>query len=163
MPVFQYKALKGDGGVAEGEIEAGGRQEAFRQMEGLGLRPIRLAERNGNGAPKSAPKKQQPKASSTEPAPKSAPAPLQISFGASERITPRMLENFTRLLSSLLAAGVPLSRALVILVKEATAPAAKAKWKQVHDHVVDGLALAEAMGRAPETFPKVYVAMVEAG
>jgi type II secretory pathway component PulF len=52
MPVFQYKALKGDGAVAEGEIEAGGRQEAFRQMEGLGLRPIRLAERNGNGSPK---------------------------------------------------------------------------------------------------------------
>ena len=34
----------------------------------------------------------------------------------------RALENFTRLLSSLLAAGVPLSRALVILYKEASDP-----------------------------------------
>ena len=74
-----------------------------------------------------------------------------------------MLENFTRLLSSLLAAGVPLSRALVILTKEATAPAAKAKWKEIHDHVVDGKSLAEAMAKSPETFPRVYVAMVEAG
>src|SRR5437763_9215730 len=54
MPTFQYKALQADGTIAEGEVEAGGRQEAFRQMEGRGLRPIRLAERNGgNGAAKS--------------------------------------------------------------------------------------------------------------
>ena len=48
MPVFQYRALQGDGAIAEGQIEAGGRQEAFRQMEGRGLKPISLAEdRNG--------------------------------------------------------------------------------------------------------------------
>lgn len=87
---------------------------------------------------------------------------LKMSFGGN-RITPRMLENFTRLLSSLLAAGVPLSRALVILMKEAASPAAGAQWKQVHDLVVDGLALADAMARSPKTFPRVYVAMVEAG
>ena len=46
MPLFQYKALQADGSVAQGEIEAGGRQDAFRQMEGRGLRPIQLAERN---------------------------------------------------------------------------------------------------------------------
>src|SRR5688572_9567206 len=74
-----------------------------------------------------------------------------------------MLENFTRLLSSLLAAGVPLSRALVILCKEASSPAAAAKWKEVHDLVIDGMSLADAMAKSPETFPRVYVAMVEAG
>ncbi|HXJ74744.1 MAG TPA: type II secretion system F family protein [Candidatus Dormibacteraeota bacterium] len=74
-----------------------------------------------------------------------------------------MLENFTRLLSSLLAAGVPLSRALVILTKEASTPAAAAKWKEIHDLVIDGLSLADAMARSPDTFPRVYVAMVEAG
>ncbi len=102
-----------------------------------------------------------------KPASKSdAPAPagggMQLTLGG-DRITPRILENFTRLLSSLLAAGVPLSRALVILMREAASPAAGAQWKQVHDLVVDGLSLAEAMGRSPKTFPRVYVAMVEAG
>lgn len=95
-----------------------------------------------------------------------APAPgvggMKLTLGG-DRITPRILENFTRLLSSLLAAGVPLSRALVILMREAASPAAGAQWKQVHDLVVDGLSLAEAMGRSPKTFPRVYVAMVEAG
>lgn len=74
-----------------------------------------------------------------------------------------MLENFTRLLSSLLAAGVPFSRALVILHREAAEPVAKAKWKKIHDLVIDGMSLSKAMERSPETFPRVYVAMVEAG
>ena len=81
----------------------------------------------------------------------------------SAKVSGRELENFTRLLSSLLAAGVPLSRALVILYKEASSPAASAKWKEIHDLVVDGMSLADAMGKSPETFPRVYTAMVQAG
>ena len=87
---------------------------------------------------------------------------FKLSLGG-DKISARILENFTRLLSSLLAAGVPLSRALVILMREAATPAAGAQWKQVHDLVVDGLPLADAMARSPKTFPRVYVAMVEAG
>src|SRR4051812_18450029 len=105
MPVFQYKALQGNGAIAEGELEAGGRQDAFRQMEGRGLRPISLAERrNGKAA--------RPGGEAAAAGP-SAPT-VKLSFGGSNKITARVLENFTRLLSSLLAAGVPLSRALVI-------------------------------------------------
>src|SRR6266567_20743 len=159
MPVFQYRALQGDGTIAEGQIEAGGRQEAFRQMEGRGLKPISLAEhRNGK------PQKVEPsgKAQTPEKA-ASPPASFQLTLGRSNKISGRMLENFTRLLSSLLAAGVPLSRALVILTKEASAPVAKAKWREIHDLVVDGMSLADAMAKSPDTFPRVYVAMVEAG
>jgi type II secretory pathway component PulF len=148
MPQFQYKAFQRDGTTAEGVLDAGGRQEAFRQMEERGLKPISLAEKS-NGAPQKN---------------GAAPASLgrSLSF-QSKRVTPRMLENFTRLLSSLLAAGVPLSRALVILCKEATNPTAAAKWKQIYDSVVDGVSLADSMARIPDTFPRVYVAMVQAG
>ena len=44
MPVFQYKAIQSDGTVAQGEIEASGRSDAFRTMEARGLRPVKLAE-----------------------------------------------------------------------------------------------------------------------
>src|SRR5881296_3847512 len=157
MPLFQFRALQNDGTVAEGRIEAGGRQEAFRQMEGRGLRPISLAEdRNGKS------QKTEPNGKTPEKAGNSI-ASLKLSFGSSNKISARALENFTRLLSSLLAAGVPLSRALVILYKEASTPAAKAKWKEIHDLVVDGMSLADAMGKSPDVFPRVYVAMVQAG
>ncbi len=152
MPRFQYKALKTDGAVAEGQLEATGRVEALRQIESLGLRPVNLAEQAGKNGDKGA-----------------NGSTVSFSLGSlslggpSDKVAPRELENFTRLLSSLLAAGVPLSRALVILYKEASSPAAAAKWKEVHDLVVDGMALADAMAQSPKTFPRVYVAMVQAG
>ncbi|MEK9863892.1 MAG: type II secretion system F family protein, partial [Verrucomicrobiota bacterium] len=131
MAFYQYKALKSDGGIAQGDLEAGGRQDAFRKIESLGLKPIRLTEKQESGG-------------------NTAASGKGFSWG-SGKVTFKMLENFTRLLSSLLAAGVPLSRALVILYREAVSPAAGEKWKAVHDLVVDGLSLANAMSRFPET------------
>jgi type II secretory pathway component PulF len=154
MPTFTYKALGADGRMAEGLIEAGGRAEALRQIEGLRLRPISLKE--------GAVGKSKPEASLAPPSDTSEAPDLAFTLGGG-KISARVLENFTRLLSSLLAAGVPLSRALVILQKEAANPAARAKWKEIHDRVVDGMSLADAMAKSPETFPRVYVAMVEAG
>ncbi len=135
--------------MAEGELEAAGRHEAFAQMAGLGLRPVSLSE----------------KAAAAAGGGFALPAALSsLSFRRhSTKVSGRELENFTRLLSSLLAAGVPLSRALVILFKEASSPAASAKWKEIHDLVVDGNSLADSMGKSPETFPRVYTAMVQAG
>jgi type II secretory pathway component PulF len=145
MPLYTYKALAADGAISQGELEAPGRQEAFAQMSGLGLRPINLSEKAGatNGS--------------------STPISLPALLNRTPKVPSSALENFTRLLSSLLAAGVPLSRALVILCKEAAVPAAQAKWKEIHNLVIDGMSLAEAMSRSPETFPRVYVAMVQAG
>ena len=42
-------------------------------------------------------------------------------------------------------------------------PVVAAKWKEVHDLVVDGMSLSDAMAQSPQTFPRVYTAMVEAG
>jgi type II secretory pathway component PulF len=149
MPLFQYRALQADGVMAEGQLEANGRQEAFQQMAGLGLRPVSLSEQTAAAA----------KSSSVVP-----DALSSFSFlKKSQKIPARALENFTRLLSSLLAAGVPLSRALTILYKEASTPAAAAKWKEIHSLVVDGMSLADAMAKSPNVFPRVYTAMVQAG
>src|ERR1035438_9825199 len=149
MPLFQYKGLHPNGAMAEGQLEAADRQGAFSQMAGLGLRPVSLSEKTAAGAGTGF----------------ALPASLAaLSFRRrSAKVSGRELENFTRLLSSLLAAGVPLSRALVILHKESSSPAASAEWKQIHDFVVDGMSLADAMGKSPETFPRVYIAMVQAG
>ncbi len=148
MPTFRYKALQTDGAVAEGQLEASGRPDAFRQMEGLGLRPVSLLE----GA--ATEKKDGPSLGNLG----------DCSFKLqSQRVSAKALENFTRLLSSLLAAGVSLSRALVILYSEASTPAAAAKWREIHDLVIDGMPLAEAMAKSPDVFPRVYVAMVQAG
>jgi type II secretory pathway component PulF len=148
MPTFQYKALQADGTMTEGRLDAAGRPDALRQMEGRGLRPVRLVENEGAQA---------------KPANGSAAVGVFSFKFESQKVTAKALENFTRLLSSLLAAGVALSRALVILFTEAATPAAAAKWKEVHGLVIDGMSLADAMAKSPDVFPRVYVAMVQAG
>ncbi|MEA3188692.1 MAG: type pilus assembly protein PilC [Chthoniobacter sp.] len=149
MAVFEYRALQPNGTIAEGRLDAGGRQEAVRIMEERGLTPVKLSETDGAPEKKSA-------------AGFKLPAKGQL-FGVSKRVPFAALEDFTRSLSSLLAANVPLSRALTILYKETSNPAAAAKWREIYDLVVDGVPLAVAMSRSPEVFPRVYVAMVEAG
>src|SRR6185312_11287522 len=144
MPTFTYKAIQADGTMAEGVLEAAGRPDAFRQMEGRGLRPVSLAE-------KAAAKNGSPAKAGATAAPAQGTGGLSFSF-APQKVSAKELENFTRLLSSLLAAGVPLSRALTIMVKEASNPVAAAKWKEVHDMVIDGMSLANAMAKSPETF-----------
>jgi type II secretory pathway component PulF len=144
MPYFQYKALNSGGVLDAGSIQASSRPDAFDKIKQLGLQLVQLEETAEGGAS------------------------LGKSDGISlpwkqRRISFKMLGTFTRLLSSLLAAGVPLSKALTILYRETADPAASKKWREVHDLVVDGVSLSDAMSRSPETFPSVYTAMVEAG
>ena len=144
MPYFQYKALNSGGVLDAGSIQASSRPDAFDKIKQLGLQLVQLEETAEGGAD------------------------LAKSDGISlpwkqRRISFKMLGTFTRLLSSLLAAGVPLSKALTILYRETADPAASKKWREVHDLVIDGVSLSDAMSRSPETFPSVYTAMVEAG
>ena len=142
MPVFQYKALQRDGGLTEGRIEAPGRQDALRLLEGKGLSPVRIEEN----------------------ARRTAGRPVGLSLPGRRKGVPyRVLENFTRQLSSLLTAGISLSRALQVIHKEASHARAREHWKAVYDLVIDGTSLADAMGQAPAVFPGIYIAMVRAG
>jgi type IV pilus assembly protein PilC len=150
MALFEYRALQPDGVIAQGNLQAEGRPDAFRQIETKGFKPISLVERASAKAAAEAEAEAEGEGGWN----------LQLK---SNKISSRMLEDFTRLLSSLLAAGIPLSRAMVILYKEASSPAASRKWKEVHDRVIDGMSLADAMAQSPEVFPRVYVAMVQAG
>lgn len=141
MALFLYKAITVGGALTEGSLEAAGRQAALKELESKGLNPVDLKEGSGSAA---------------EPA-------AGGNFFAAKKVSKKDLETFTRLLASLLAAGLPLSRAFVILVKETSNPVAKAQWKEIHNQVIDGVSLASAMAKSPDTFPKVYTAMVEAG
>ncbi len=142
MAAYHYRALQADGTIAEGRLDAGGRQEAYRRLEGRGLNPISLTETTASGTGDG--------------------RAFRLGWRG-KKVTFSALEAFTRQLSSLLAAGVPLSKALQILSGEASTPAAGEKWKEIHSLVIDGMSLADAMAQSPETFPRVYVAMVQAG
>jgi type IV pilus assembly protein PilC len=143
MSVFAYTALSRDGQRTSGTLTSESRATALAEMAKKGLRPVSIEEARDLAA---AAKKAQ-SASATKP--RAVPA--------------RVIESFTRELANLLAGGVPLARSLSLLKREAAQPAAKQLWTDIHDDVVGGTALADALAKWPKSFSTVYIAMVRAG
>lgn len=143
MPTFAYTAVTAQGRSTHGRIDADDRGSALRLIESRGLVPVELGD--------SAPGKTKP----------SAGGGLSLSMG--KRVTQPQVLAFVRQLGNLLAAGVPLARALQILCRETSNAAASKQWSDIRDAVVDGTALADALAQFPKSFPPVYVAMVRAG
>jgi type II secretory pathway component PulF len=139
MAVFTYTALDRMGQRTSGMVPADTRAAALDEVMGRGLSPIAVDEQRSSALDHAS------KRSTLTRVPRSA------------------VEAFTRELANLLAAGLPLSRALSLLRREASHPGAKNVWMAVHDDVVGGKSLAEALGKWPKVFSSVYVAMVRAG
>ncbi len=139
MPTFAYTALDREGARSAGTMAAESRRAVVDGLLSQGLSPVKVEQAEA--------------AAQARPAVARRPG----------RVSQAAVESFTRELANLLAAGVPLSRALHILGREASSSAAKALWAEVHDDVVSGMPLADAMAKWPRTFPPVYTAMVRAG
>jgi type II secretory pathway component PulF len=137
MPTFTYKAIDATGKEVAATLSAPSRAAALDELGNSNLYPVVVesAEETKNGGPH-----------------------FRV-----RRVSKADVEAFIRELANLLAAGIPLSRALSILSREASRPAAKKLWAAIHDQVAGGQALAEALARHPRYFPAIYVAMVRAG
>jgi type II secretory pathway component PulF len=138
MPTYAYTAVDATGQKTAGVAPGGSRAAVIDELAAKGLYPVRVEERV-EGASVEKP--------STRPG----------------RVSAASVEAFIRELANLLRAGVPLSRALQILTREASQAAARKQWAAIHDDVAGGSSLADAMAKWPRSFPRVYVAMVRAG
>jgi len=148
MTTFAYTALGRDGKRTNGTLAADSRADALAMVMQKGLHPVKIDE-----------DKAKAKSSVLQYAGSETPAQPP----RSGRVPPRAVENFTRELANLLSGGVPLARALHLLRREASKPAARFVWAQIHADVVGGMPLADAMAKWPKTFSSVYIAMVRAG
>ncbi|CAA9398692.1 MAG: Type IV fimbrial assembly protein PilC [uncultured Phycisphaerae bacterium] len=151
MSTFVYTAIGRDGRQASGTVAADTRGAAIAQVVRQGMHPLRIAEQGKDGATAAA-----------------AAAALTVDKPASsrhagKRVPAHAVEAFTRELASLLSGGVSLARALSLLKREASNPGAANLWGRVHDDVVGGESLADALAKWPKSFSGVYVAMVRAG
>ena len=137
MATFTYKAIDAQGRPVADKLVASDRASAIEELFGRSLSPVsieRQEDRHAEG--------------------------VTARIG---RVSKSEVEAFTRQLANLLAAGVPLSRALSILSREASRPGAARLWATVHDQVSGGSPLADAFAHHPKVFSPVYVAMVRAG
>lgn len=132
---FTYKALKKDNNTVTGTIEAADRNAAISALTHQGLHPLLVTETGGS----------------------------KKKFGFGQSVKTSDMVIFTRQLSTMISAGVPLARGLSTLQDSPNTPYFREVLSKITKDVEAGTSLGEAFGKYPNVFDEVYVNMVKAG
>ena len=150
MPRFKYTAIKQNGEEEDGRIQANDLNSAREKLTSKGLMLTEIKE-TVSAAPKF-------KFGGKTPSKKKNP---QKSFGSP--INQEGLTVFTRQLSTLLQAGLPLVRAIDVMAKQEKRAAFKEILINLADNVRSGNPFSEGLLQSPKVFNNLYVNMVRAG
>jgi type IV pilus assembly protein PilC len=152
MAVFAYEAMNASGQAVKDEIEAGSDAEALKLIRARGQYPTKVREK--------AAKKKVVKKGGGAKATQTKTRKMPFAIGG---VPQKQLVNFTRQLSTLQDAGLPILRSLQILEKQQKPGLLKAIVGGVADEVESGGSLSDAMGKYPKAFNKLYTNMIAAG
>ena len=142
MSQFLYVASTADGKTSTGSLESSDRAAALAALTKQGMKPISLKE-SSSGAMKN--------------------SFSFLDFLGGNRVKSDDLVMFTRQLSAMVSAGVPLLRALSSLHDHSQSKALKKVTAGIVKDVESGATLADSLAKYPNTFNDVYVNMVRAG
>jgi type IV pilus assembly protein PilC len=154
MPVFQYTATDQTGASSQGNFEAESEEQARSQLAQYGLNvtqlvPLDNRQTEGKGV---APEKTKKK--------KKGLMALQLGGGPSNED----ISVFTRQMSTLVQAGLPLLRSLEVMIKQQEKkPKFKAMLENISEKVSSGGNLSDGLALYPKTFDNLFVNMVKAG
>ena len=149
MPVYQFEAMNSSGQEVKDEVEATSNEEAIAKIRGKGFFPTKVREK--------AAKKKVAKKGAADAGPRKK---MPFAIGGVPR---KQLVNFTRQLSTLQDAGLPILRSLQILEEHQKPGLLKAIIGGVAEEVEAGGSLSDAMAKFPKAFDKLYVNMIAAG
>jgi type IV pilus assembly protein PilC len=149
MPTFAYEALNQAGKPQNGTVEANSSEEAIQRIKAQGYFPTAVREH-----------KVKKSAITGEGAKIKKKKGGGIAIGGVSR---KQLTTFTRQLSTLQDAGLPLLRSLQILESQQKPGVFKNILMGVSEDVEGGSSLSEAMSKHPKGFDRLYCKMVAAG
>ncbi len=161
MPTFQYEALNEAGKPVKNTINAQNTEEAIARIRSQGFFPTSVREQKV--------KKTKGPGGSTKAAARSGGAAaagkkdwknISINIGG---VSGKILTTFTRQLSTLQDAGLPILRSIAILEQQQKPGLLKGVLADVHEEVSSGSSLSDAMAKHPKAFNKLYTKMIAAG
>ena len=141
MPLYRYEAVDAAGDTLRDELDAASPEAAIERLRDQGLLPLAVAEAKGGW--------------------------LRGGFGQPwfrkrRSLSQKSIIVLTQQLSSLLNAGMPLDRALTILLGVAEDEQSRALLERVQEKVRGGSSLADAL-EAQGVFSRFYLNMIRAG
>ncbi len=145
MGYFSYKAADQAGKAVKGVIEAPDEKGAAARLDEWGYIPIRIEPASDKAAAQEGGRR------------------ILKPFSFSRRVPAREVMLFTQDLSALLSAGLPLDRALKILIDSGGKRRITGVIRDVLGYVQKGHALSDALAQHPALFSHFYTNMVRAG
>ncbi len=143
MPTFQFEAMDAKGQEIRDEIDALSEEEAQTTIRNMGYFVTKIALK---------------KLSAKQVAKNKKKRPFAIGGAKTKHIC-----AFTRQLSILQDAGLPILRSLKILENNQKPGKLKNALMDVCEEIEGGSTLSEAMGKSPKVFSRLYVNMIKAG
>lgn len=142
MTLFRYKAVDGAGEMLRGEMEAADQNAVIEQLRDQGLLPL----------------------SAEEAAVSFWSRDLGWSLlGRRHRVSHKDIIVFTQQIADLLNAGLPLDRALSILIGITDEGGAKRLLTHIQEQIRGGVSLADALEAQNDVFSRFYINMIRAG
>jgi type IV pilus assembly protein PilC len=153
MPIFQYTATDQTGTPTQGNFEAASEEQAREQLAQYGLNVTKLEPvESSDGEPK--------KRGSRDKKKKKGLLSLEIGGGPNSED----ISVFTRQMSTLVQAGLPLLRSLEVMIKQQEKkPKFRAMLEAISETVASGGNLSDGLAMYPKTFDNLFVNMVRAG
>jgi len=139
MANFEYTAHQLNGQLQKGTIEAHNKSAALAALQEKQLRPIIVKETKNIGLG------------------------MEIKLPGMNKVKSKHLVIFTRQLSTMVNAGVPLLRSLTLLKDQTESLPLKKVLESVIADIQAGSNLGDALSKHPSTFSGIYVSMVRAG
>ena len=149
MPKFKYTAIDHRGKQKTGAVDAASDEEARMKVSSMGLMPTSIEQTEDTKSLRSK------KISGTKR--KSA----GLSFG--KIISPGDLATFTRQLSTLLQANLPLLKSLEVMIRQERNVRFKDCLEQVAEQVRSGSKFSDGLKLYPKVFDRLYINMISAG
>jgi type IV pilus assembly protein PilC len=148
MPTFQYEAMDHTGREVKDSIDAATQEEAQQLIRQKGFFVTKISEKT----------KKTRKASAARRGGRRKKKSFTIG-----KISTKQLCTFTRQLSILQDAGLPILRSLKILEGQARPGVLKNSLQDVIEDIESGMTLSEAFSKHPKAFDRLYCNMIKAG
>ena len=137
MATFAFKALDLAGMPSKGEMDAGDKQAVAAQLRSRGLIVVDIEEQT--------------------------PASAGDLLARWKKVKSDDLVIATRQLSTMVNSGMSLLRSLYVIEEQTESDKLREVWVDVRKDVEAGLSLSDSLGKHPDVFNDLYVAMVQAG
>lgn len=150
MPKFSYTAIDASGKQKSGILSASSSDDATAQIKSMGLFITNISAQNAAAKGRA---KGRSSGSTTRKKPVTIGRP----------VSQKGLCVFTRQMSTLLQAGLPLLRSLEVLSRQEKNPAFKYVLEELGENVRSGNTFSDGLMQHPKVFDRLYVNMIKAG